>query len=235
MDQVKLSGAERDAGGSRSARRLRRQGQVPAIVYGRGESAFAVAINARELDAALHTEAGTNALIDLNVNDSAHLTVAREIQRHPVRGDIIHLDFVKISLAEKIEAEVALEAEGIPFGVREDGGILETVRAFVIVEALPTEIPSSILADIDGLRIGESFSVSDLVAVEGVEFLDDPDTTLYTVVAPRVEEEVAVEVLLDEEGLPIELEEGEELEEGVEGEEEPSAEGGDSGDAGESS
>jgi large subunit ribosomal protein L25 len=193
-------------------------------------------INARELDAALHTEAGTNALIDLDVEGSGHLTVAREIQRDPVRGDIIHLDFVKISLAEKIEAEVALEPEGVPFGVREDGGVLETLRSVVTVEALPTDIPASIPAAIDGLHIGESFSVSDLVAVEGVEFLDEPDTTLYTVVAPRVEEEeVAAAVLLDEEGVPIELEEGEELEEGVEGEEELSAEGGESGDAGESS
>jgi len=208
---------------------------VPAVVYGRGQDAVSVEINARELDAALHTEAGTNALIDLDVNGSAHLTVAREIQRHPVRGDIIHLDFVKISLAEKIEAEVALEAEGVPYGVREDGGVLETLRSVVNIEALPTDIPASIPAEIGELHIGDSFSVSDLVAVEGVEFLDDPETTLYTVVAPRVEEEVAVEVLLDEEGMPIELEEGEELEEGVEGEEEPSAEAGDGGDAEESS
>jgi large subunit ribosomal protein L25 len=208
---------------------------VPAVVYGRGQDAFSVEINARELDAALHTEAGTNALIDLDVNGSAHLTVAREIQRHPVRGDIIHLDFVKISLAEKIEAEVVLEPEGVPYGVREDGGVLETLRAVVNIEALPTDIPASIPAEIGALHIGDSFSVSDLVAVEGVEFLDDPETTLYTVVAPRVEEEVAVEVLLDEEGMPIELEEGEELEEGVEGEEEPSAEAGESGDAEESS
>lgn len=235
MDQVKLSGAERSANGSRSARRLRRQGQVPAVVYGRGQDAVSVEINARELDAALHTEAGTNALIDLDVNGSAHLTVAREIQRHPVRGDIIHLDFVKISLAEKIEAEVVLEPEGVPYGVREDGGVLETLRSVVNIEALPTDIPASIPAEIGALHIGDSFSVSDLVAVEGVEFLDDPETTLYTVVAPRVEEEVAVEVLLDEEGMPIELEEGEELEEGVEGEEEPSAEAGESGDAEESS
>jgi large subunit ribosomal protein L25 len=208
---------------------------VPAVVYGRGQDALSVEINARELDAALHTEAGTNALIDLDVNGSAHLTVAREVQRHPVRGDIIHLDFVKISLAEKIEAEVVLEPEGVPYGVREDGGVLETLRAVVNIEALPTDIPASIPAEIGALHIGDSFSVSDLVAVEGVEFLDDPETTLYTVVAPRVEEEVAVEVLLDEEGMPIELEEGEELEEGVEGEEEPSAEAGESGDAEESS
>lgn len=230
MDQVKLACVGRSAQGSRAARRLRREGMVPAVVYGQGSDSVTVAVSQRDLYGALRTEAGLNALIDLELDGSNQLTVAREIQRHPVRGEITHLDFVKISLTEKIQAEVLLEAEGTPTGVREDGGILETVNNTVMIEALPTDIPPSISIDISGLHIGESLSISDLSTLEGIEFIDDADTTLYTVQAPRVEEEPEVEVLLDEEGLPIEPEEGEELEEGAEPEEAPEgAEEADSG------
>ncbi|MDH3426441.1 MAG: 50S ribosomal protein L25 [Acidimicrobiia bacterium] len=233
MDQVKLSCSVRPGRGSAAARRLRRTGLVPAVVYGQAADPVAVAVDGRELHAALHTEAGANALIDLHLDGKNQLTVVREVQRHPVRGGITHLDFVRISLTEKIEAEVLLEPVGTPTGVREDGGVLETVNNSVMIEALPTDIPASISIDIGGLHIGESLSIADLPQLEGITYLAELETTLYTVQAPRVEEEVLPEVELDEEGMPIEAVEGEEAEGAAEGEE--AAEGDDTaaeGDAG---
>jgi large subunit ribosomal protein L25 len=174
-----------------------------------------VAVDRRELYAALTTEAGLNALINLEVGKDEHLAVAREVQRHPVRGEIIHLDFVKISLDVAIEAEVAVEFVGIPIGVREEGGIVETVNTSVMVSALPADIPSSIPAEIGELNVGDTYTVTMLPEFEGVEYLSDPDMPLATIVIPAA---VLVEEVVEE---GEELEEGVELEEGEEPEAAP--------------
>ncbi|MFQ5948552.1 MAG: 50S ribosomal protein L25 [Acidimicrobiia bacterium] len=220
MEQVTLRAEPGRATGSRVARRLRREGKVPAVVYGRGLEATSVAIDQRDLYAALHTEAGVNALINLEVGDGAYLTVAREIQLHPVRGDVVHLDFVQISLTETITAEVGVEFEGVPYGVREQGGIVETVRSVVEIEALPTDIPDEIVINIQQLEVGDSVKLGDLPDLAGVTYLDDPDSTIATVVVPRA----VVEEVEEEEEL--ELVEGEELEEGEVPEEAAEAEEG---------
>ncbi|HDH27353.1 MAG TPA: 50S ribosomal protein L25 [Actinobacteria bacterium] len=192
--------------GSRSSRRLRRQGMVPAVVYGRNLQPVAIAVNARELHTVLHSDAGINALINLEIDEGAsRLTMARELQRHPVRGEITHLDFVTISLTEKTRVEVAIELTGESEGVLE-GGIVETIRSSVEVEALPTEIPQSIVVDITAMAVGDTLRISDLPVIEGAEYLDDPDDPVVTIVVPAA---IVAE----------EAEEGEELEEGEEGEE----------------
>jgi large subunit ribosomal protein L25 len=214
MDQVTLSAERRVEKGSRPARRMRRKGLVPAVVYGRGIDVIEVSVSSRELYRALHTEAGANALIDVQVEGGESvLAVAREIQRHPVRNEITHLDLIKVSLDVAIQAEVAIEYVGTPVGVTDDAGIVDTIENTVMIEALPTAIPSSIPLDISELSIGDSLKIEDLPVVEGVTYVDDPDRPLVTVAAPRIEEEpVALE---GEEGL---LEgEGEEGEEGEAG------------------
>ncbi len=208
MEQVTLSAERRDGKGSRPARRLRRQGKVPAIVYGRGLDPMSVAVSGRELYQALHTEAGTNAILSVEVDgDEPVLAVAREIQRHPVRGEITHLDLIKVSLDVAIEAEVAIEYLGTPIGVRDDEGIVETIATSVMIEALPTAIPSSISLDISELQIGDALRVENLPTVDGVTILDDLDRPLVTVLAPRLPEEE--EVVEGEELLEGELVEGE--------------------------
>jgi large subunit ribosomal protein L25 len=184
MEQVTLRGETGRIHGSRSSRRLRRQDRVPAIVYGRGLDALSVAVNKHDLYVALHTEAGLNALINLQVEGQEYLTVAREVQRHPVRGDVTHLDFIRISLDENIEAEVPVEFTGIPVGVREQKGIVETVHASVVVSCLPTAIPSHITIDIADLRIGDSARVSDLPELPGVTYVTDPDQLLVMCAIP---------------------------------------------------
>jgi large subunit ribosomal protein L25 len=205
MEQVTLRARPRTAFGTRPSRRLRRDGFVPATVYGRNSDAMSIAVDGRELYAALHTEAGRNALINVEIDGASDvLAVAREVQRHPVRGDVIHLDLIQISLDEAIEAEVALEYVGTPIGVREDGGFVEAIATTVGIEALPTAIPGSIVVDIADLHTGDTLKVSDLPAIEGVVYTDDADRPLVTVLLPRAEEEVEAPLLVDEEGMPIE-------------------------------
>ena len=169
------------------------------------------AVDARELYGVLHTEAGLNAVINLNVEGSEVTTLAREVQRDPVRGDIIHLDFIRISLTETVAAEVSVEYEGVPIGVRDDGGIVETIRATVNIEALATDIPPSITIDINDMTIGDVLRVADLPRLEGVTYLDDEEAGLVTVSVPAA---VIAEEAAEEEEL-LEVEEGEEVEEGV--------------------
>ncbi len=209
MDQLTLSAEPRTESGSRPARRMRRDGRIPAVVYGREVEATPVSVDARELYAALHTEAGLNALINLQVDGTEILTVARELQRHPVRGEVMHLDFVNISLTEAIEAEVGIDFEGTPRGVVDDGGVMELVRNSVMLEALPTNIPQVITIDVSALQIGDSLKISDLPEMEGVTYIDDPEATIVTVLAPRLPEEEEPE-LTEEELAALEGEEGEE-------------------------
>ncbi|NNC39970.1 MAG: 50S ribosomal protein L25 [Acidimicrobiia bacterium] len=201
--------------GSRPARRLRREGMVPATVYGREREPVSISVNARDLHSVLHTEAGVNALITLDIGgDDNVLTMAKEIQRHPFRSEYNHVDFLAISLTEKVTADVLIQLEGEPVGVRLNGGIIETLRNSVEIEALPQGIPSAISLDIADLDIGDTLKISDLPALEGVEYLDDLDSPVVTVVIPAAviaEEEVEEDL---EEG-----EEGEEVDEDAEAEE----------------
>jgi large subunit ribosomal protein L25 len=192
--------------GSRPARRMRGEGLVPATVYGRDGEPVSVAVNARDLYSILHTEAGMNALITLDIEGGANLlTMAKEIQRHPFRSEYYHVDFLAISLTEKVNADVLIHFEGEPAGVREGGAIIETLRNSVEIEALPQEIPSFISLDISDLEIGDTAKVSDLPVLQGVDYLDDPDAPVVTVIIPAA-------VVADEE-------EEEGIAEGVEGEE----------------
>jgi large subunit ribosomal protein L25 len=202
MEQRTLQAEKRIDSGSRPARRMRRDGRVPAVVYGTDLATIPVSVDRQELNTTLHTEAGLNALISLVVDDGSEvLTVAREIQRDPVRGDITHLDLIKVSLDTEIEAEVHLEYFGTPVGVREHGGFVEAIESSVMIMALPTAIPPAIRIDIAALDIGDTLKVADLPAIEGVTYTTDLDRPLVTVLLPSAEEEKVV--------VPIEGEEPE--------------------------
>lgn len=222
MDQVSLRAEPRTAAGTRPSKRLRSTGKVPAILYGRGLDPQSLVVDRRELYAALHTEAGSNALINLEVEGSKkpYLTIAREIQRHPVRGEIAHLDFISISLDVKIHAEVGIEFDGVPDVVKFEGALVETIRNSVMVEALPLEIPAHIPLDISAMELGDTLKVSDLPAIEGVVYIDDEEASIVTVIIPRIVEPEEPEPAEGEELL-----EGEELAEGEEGAEGEAPEG----------
>lgn len=229
MSQVSLRAQAGRKPGSRESRRIRRTGQVPAIVYGSELDPIPVQVDSHDLHVVLHTDAGTNAIINLEIDGGKTLTtMARVIERHPFRNEYRHIDFVTVDLSQKITAEVALHFEGAPAGVRE-GGVFSPRRTSVQVEVLPTEIPAFIELDVSEVEIGGSLRVEDLPEIEGVEYLEDPEAVLMSVTTPAAEiEEPEPELEEFEEGM--ELEEGEE---GAEGAAEEAETGEEEEDAGE--
>ena len=188
--------------GSRSSRRLRATGMVPAVVYGLGTEPMHVAVNHHDLTVAFHGEGGTHALINLEIDGATSVpTLIKAIDRHPFRNQIRHVDFLQVSLSETVETEVTLHFTGSPVGAKE-GGVLTPARNTIRIEALPTQIPGSVDLDVSELQINDTLRVSDLLPIEGVVFLDDSDTLLVMVSPPTIE---AVPEPTEEEG-----EEGEE-------------------------
>ncbi len=213
-----LKVAPREEFGSRTSRRLRRDGLVPGVVYGGGDDARAFQVAERDVRALLAEGA---ALFDLEVEGAKAVpVVVKEQQLHPVRGSLQHIDLQEVNLKEAIQAEVALELEGADTapGVK-GGGVLEHVTREVTVEALPTDIPDRITLDVSAMEINDTFSLAAVTAPEGVTFVADDleEVTIVTLSPPRVEE-AAPEV-------------EEETEVVGEGEGEEAAEGGDSGES----
>lgn len=173
--------------GSRASRRLRATGMVPAVVYGLGTEPMHVAVNHHDLTVAFHGEGGTHALINLEIDGATSVpTLIKAIDRHPFRNLIRHVDFLQVSLSETVETEVTLHFTGSPAGVKE-GGILTPARNTIRIEALPTQIPGSVELDVSDLQINDTLRVSDLLPIEGVVFLDDPDALLVMVSPPTIE------------------------------------------------
>jgi large subunit ribosomal protein L25 len=213
MEQVSLRARAGRKPGTRESRRVRRQGQVPAIVYGPDVAEpIPVSVDAHDLQVALHTEAGTNAIINLEIEGGeTWTTMARVIERHPFRNEYRHVDFLTLDLTQKTHAEVALHFEGTPVGVQE-GGVFSPRRTHVLIEVLPTEIPAYIELDVSEVEIGGSLRIEDLPEIEGVVYLEEPDAVVMSVTVPAAEIE-------EPEPEEPELLEGEELEEGEEAEE----------------
>lgn len=212
MGQQELAVEARTASGSSAARRLRRRGLVPAVLYGRGIEPVAIAISDKSLRELLHGGA-QNVLVRLRLAGASEPAMAmlKELQRHPITGGVLNVDFHKVSLTEKIAAQVPIVLTGEAPGIKQ-GGVLDQVLRQVEVECLPTDIPPSISLDVSGLGIGHSLHVSDLVAPEGVVIADDPTSVVATIT--RVAEEkpavVAPEVAAAEEEAAAAPAEGEE-------------------------
>ena len=201
--------------GSAEARRLRRQGLIPGVLYGK-ESPVAISIPERDLRSALTGQGGLNAVLDVVVEGgSAHASVLKEYQLDKVRGTVTHVDLQEVRLDQPIHATVPLHLTGESVGAKE-GGVLNQVLTELNVEALPMEVPASLDFDISALHLGESAHLSQVALPEGVTLLDDGEAVFVTVTLPTRE-------------IEPEPEEGAEGEEGVEGEaaegEEPTAEG----------
>ena len=205
---TKLDVKSRDAEGSRAARRLRRSGRVPGVLYGGGGESLGFDVDARELRLAL---ARAGAVLDLSVDGGkATPVVLKEAQRDPVRGETVHVDLLRVRLDQAIHAVVPLEltgAEEAP-GVKE-GGVLEQITRELNVEALPTAIPESIVHAIGEMEIGDAIGLAAIAIPEGVKLLDDVEETVVATLSPPKlqveEEEVEAETeLIGEDGEPIE-------------------------------
>jgi large subunit ribosomal protein L25 len=182
-EQVTLAARPRDGGGKGEARALRREGRVPVIAYGMGIDPTPLSVDALELYHALHTDAGANAVLRLSIGGTNHLALAREVQRHPVRRDVLHVDFVTVSRTQRVSAAVPIVLEGEAPGV-DTGGVVEQSLFSLNIEALALEVPDQLPLDISDLDVGDVKRVSDVALPQGVDALDDPDTTVVSVVVP---------------------------------------------------
>ena len=212
MAEILLRAQEGRPTGTRPSGRLRREGRIPGIIYGHGISPLPVSVDGRDLRAALTTESGLNALLSLQLDGTTHLTMARELQRHPVRGTIIHVDFQIVRRDEIVAAEVPVNLVGDAEDVRRNDGVIEQSLHTLSVNATPDRIPTSIEVDIERMQIGDTIRVGDLRLPDGVTTELDPEEAIVVAAASTLaaEAEAAAEV------------EGEEGAEGGEG----AAEGG---------
>lgn len=216
MNRLSLTAKVREESGKGHARRMRKAGYVPAILYGPDREATPIKVKAQELATSL----ASNAIIDLTVEgeegqDKA-VVMLKELQRDILKGFLVHADFHEIALDETMVVSVGIELQGTPAGVKE-GGVVSQLMREVEVECLPTSIPSELTLDVSELEIGDSLEVGELDLPEGVEFITPTDETVVTVIVPtaEIEEEVEEEEELEDEVTEPELigEEEEEEEE----------------------
>ncbi|MGW8281997.1 MAG: 50S ribosomal protein L25/general stress protein Ctc [Gemmatimonadota bacterium] len=202
--QATLNVETRSGRGKGAARQLRRAGSIPGSLYGREIEPIAVKTDGREFAALVGSISVENTIVDLSVDGAAPRRVLiREIQRHPVRPEFLHVDFYEIRAGEMLKVNVPIHLVGTPIGVR-NGGTLQQIRHELEIECLPSEIPPSFEVDISSLAIGDSLHISD-VEVGGLEVLDDLEQTICSVAAPRVvevEEEEGLEAEMDEDTEP---------------------------------
>jgi large subunit ribosomal protein L25 len=202
MADVKLTAQRRSASGKGAAGRIRREGLVPGVVYGLDTESTPVSVKARELGVILASERGVNTLITLEIDGAPQLALARQIQRNPIKGTLVHVDFVRVRADQTIQAEVPVRLTGDAEGVAR-GGVLEQLLHSVTVDARPADIPDSLDIDISSLEIGGSVRVSELVVPAGVALRNEPEAVVATISAPRVGEEAAgVEGAEGEAGAP---------------------------------
>ena len=204
-ERVKLQVRERERRGSADARRLRRQGFIPGVLYGNGTESHAICIPERDLRRVLTGAGGLHAILDvvLEGQETTHASILKDYQQDPIRGHISHVDLQEVRLDRPIQASVNVQLIGEPAGAKE-GGVLSQVQREINVEALPMEVPEHIDLDVSAMAIGDTLRLADLTPIEGVTYLDNPEETVpATVTLPtRVEEPEEV------------VEEGEELPEG---------------------
>lgn len=226
-ERVKLQVSERERKGSAEARRLRREGLIPGVLYGNGRKPHAICVPERELRRVLTGPSGLHAILDvvLEGQSTAHASILKDFQQDPIRGHISHVDLQEVRLDKPIQASVTVQLIGEPEGVKE-GGVLSQVQREINVEALPMEIPEHIELDVSAMKIGDTLRLADLAARDGVTYLDNPEeTVLATVTLPTRVEEPEPEVEEGEELPEGEVPPEEEQPEGAaEGGAEPSAE-----------
>jgi large subunit ribosomal protein L25 len=231
-ERIKLTVKERESRGSADSRRLRKQGFIPGVLYGKGKGSYAICVPERELRRVLTGAGGLHAILDVVLEGQAttHASILKDYQQDPIRGHISHIDLQEVRLDQPIQASVTVQLIGEPAGVKE-GGVLSQVQREINVEALPMEIPEHIDLDVTGMAIGDTLRLADLAPVEGVTYLDDPEETVLASVGLPARE-IEPEPEEPEEGE--ELAEGEEAPEGAEGAAEGEAAEAGSGEQGES-
>lgn len=188
----------REQFGKNSNRRLRAQGQIPAVMYGHAMESVEVSVNPKDLDRILHSETGRNTIFALEVGGESQDVLIKDYQLDPIKGYLLHADFQAVAMDEQMVFEVPVQVVGTAKGVVE-GGILDTVMRGIQLECLPGNVPDNILVEVSELEIGDSIRVGDLdIDTSQLSILSEPDLVVITVGAPRVEEEPEIEEELEE-------------------------------------
>jgi large subunit ribosomal protein L25 len=203
MAIVSFNATARDQAGKGAARTLRSKGLIPAVIYGHGRDPQPLSLNARDLDKLLGHIQAESTVIEVSVGGTTSKTLIREIQRHPIKRQILHVDFQALVAGEKVTVSIPIVLEGIPEGVRLGGGVLDQTLRELEIEVDPSSIPDHVEFDVTNMVIGDSVHVSDLKMPEGVEVLDDPETSVAVLAAPRavIEETAATEPVEGAEGV----------------------------------
>lgn len=193
--QQQLQAQTRSAVGRNAVKKMKETGLVPAVIYGAGQETQPLAINAREINNLLARAVSEHVLVDLEINGGEQvqkrLALIQEVQHHPLRRNILHVDFHAVREDEKIHAEIPVETLGEPAGVKNFGGVLEHSLHTIEVECLPRDLPESIAIDVSALNVGDAIHVKDVNLPEGVAATAAPDLTVVRVAAPKVEVEAA--------------------------------------------
>jgi large subunit ribosomal protein L25 len=200
MAEVRLAADKRPETGKGSARRTRAAGRVPGVLYGQGMDPVSLSVDRRELVTALHSDAGMNVLLDIDIDGATTLALTKHLDRDPVRGTLLHADFIKVDRTQEVHVEIPLHFIGEAPGSKE-GGVVDHPLFQLHVSCLPGDVPESIEVDISSLNIGDSLRVQDLSLQGSYSILDDPESVVVSVVAPISEAELES----DTEGTPTEV------------------------------
>jgi large subunit ribosomal protein L25 len=188
--QVKLSAKPRTHVGRNSVKQLRSRGAVPANMYGPKSSPSNLEISTKAINSLLSHAVGENILVELEVDHGTkttkHLSLIQEVQHHAVRGDVLHVDFLEVSMDELLHTEVTIEPTGESIGVKSYGGLLEQLLRHIAIECLPKDLPECIRVDVSNLGLGDALHIRDLVLPEGVKATGDADLTVFLVAEPKV-------------------------------------------------
>src|SRR6185503_903743 len=188
MPEIVVSARSRSEKGKNVNRRLRAQGLIPGVLYGAKKDTVAVAVSPKEITTILRSASGENTLFDLDLGGSRRKVILKEFQVEPVKGQLLHADFYEVALDKVLQVNVHVEVQGVPVGVKVQGGILDFVTRELEVECLPADIPEKILLDVSNLELGKHLRVADLTPPAKVKILTDADVVVVHVVAPRAEE-----------------------------------------------
>jgi large subunit ribosomal protein L25 len=221
MKSVPLNAFPRALGRRAGAKKLREQGRIPAIIYGRQTQPQNLEVNSKEMDDLIHHSISENLLVDLAVKDDTRpkrLALVQEVQHHPLDGKVLHVDFHEIAETEKVMVNIPVETVGEPVGVKTDGGVLEHVLFKVKARGLAKDLPEFLTVDVSHLKIGEAIHLGEITTPAGVELVGDKQIPVIAVAAPRTEEEEAAEAAEAAAATPGEVEMiKEKKEEGEEG------------------
>jgi large subunit ribosomal protein L25 len=220
MSQIIVEAAPRSDRGKNEARRLRQTGQVPAVLYGGKGESLTLSINAKQVGAILRSETGHNTLFQVSVGGKQESAILKDWQVDPVSGKLLHVDLIRVAMDVRMRVKVPVHTFGEPAGVKQQGGIFETVTREVEIECLPSEIPTEFRVDVSELLIGKHLRAAELpIDPAKMKLITDPERVIAHVVALRVEEEKPAEVVAAEVAAPVEPEVIKKGKKEVEGEE----------------